>query len=710
MVRSAPGALTAARERSVYDTTWEDVGRGAQELTGLPSLARGAGGLAALPALARSGFLGPEHIGPGAMAAGETALGLLGPMSMAPRGAGALRAPAAATEAAQPIPRIPRQIGPNGMPIRESQPFRNSLRGGSADLREAAGGGPSSDYGWGTQTLYHGTQGDFDTFRPSDDGLHGPGVYLTPEPTIASRFALHNGGEGANVRPVVIRGRIAETPLTADEARVQGYAGFRYQGPRVPRSNLRMQHDGGWQIVNSETGEVAYRLRRGATSRDARGTLERMQRQAPLTDTPYSETVIFDPQNVRSIFEPRTPPPTTPTGTAPFGDPRAYPPSAWEEFGSLQRGTPEARARVSEGGNAGGGQFTDEAFGREGLRVLRREDGRGRLEYATTDSPNVWSVRYVTLANDARGQGNGVRLYEDLIRRAQTNGISTIRSDITVSADAARVYDALERRGFSVARNPTARLSNKTWITADGNPVFEVQARAPAGSAPDSLPMDQVSRMERMREQGYEGPFYHGTMRDVSGSFRPSLSGANGPGVYMGATPETAASYAGIPSPDGIPLQVSGRNVRMDYARTPYGESGGNIMPLYARGPMATRDDWHTALRDAQNELRAPDQTRREVQELAQRKLQGQGYTGLRDTENDYNVIFPDADGQVRNVRSAFAAFDPARRNDPDILAGLAAAVPIPLAAALSQPHQGRPQRRPSDSQRSRGAFDRTGR
>ena len=144
VIRSAPGALSAARERQVYDTTWEDVGRGAQELTGLPSLARGAGGLAALPALARSGFLGADHALPIAGAVAETALGLAGPMSI-PRGAA--RAPAIANFADEPAQRIPnmaREIGPNGMPIAQPQPYRNSLRGGSGDLREAAGMGAPS--------------------------------------------------------------------------------------------------------------------------------------------------------------------------------------------------------------------------------------------------------------------------------------------------------------------------------------------------------------------------------------------------------------------------------------------------------------------------------------------------------------------------------------------------------------------------------------
>ncbi len=199
-----------------------------------------------------------------------------------------------------------------------------------------------------------------------------------------------------------------------------------------------------------------------------------------------------------------------------------------------------------------------------------------------------------------------------------------------------------------------------------------LEQRAIASSA-DDLAMDEASRMARAREMGFDVdlPLYHGTQRNVTGSMRPSLSGANGPGVYVGTTPETAASYAGTPSKDGVSMNVGDRNVRLDFSRMPFNDAGGNIMPLLARGKMADLAQYRAALSTAQRELRAPDLTRQEVQLLAQQKLQAQGYTGIRDVRSDYNVIFPDDDGQVRNVRSRFAAFDPAKSDSSDLLASL---------------------------------------
>lgn len=51
-----------------------------------------------------------------------------------------------------PRNRPPTQIAPNGMTIRPPQPFRNSLRGGSDDLAEAAAMKPDSSKFFGRRT------------------------------------------------------------------------------------------------------------------------------------------------------------------------------------------------------------------------------------------------------------------------------------------------------------------------------------------------------------------------------------------------------------------------------------------------------------------------------------------------------------------------------------------------------------------------------
>jgi hypothetical protein len=221
-------------------------------------------------------------------------------------------------------------------------------------------------------------------------------------------------------------------------------------------------------------------------------------------------------------------------------------------------------------------------------------------------------------------------------------------------------------------------LSRRGYRAADaygsGPPSYYLPVRGRA----DDLPMDEASRMARAREMGFDvdTPLYHGTQRDVAGAMRPSGSGANGPGVYVGTTPETAASYAGTPSRDGVRTQIGDRSVPIDFTRMPFGEAGGNIMPLVARGRLAPVTEYQQALRQAQKELRAPDQTRSEVQALAHAKLQERGYTGIRDEQSDFNVIFDPA-----NVRSRFARFDPKNRDSNDLLAGIA---PIGIAGGIA--------------------------
>lgn len=96
-------------------------------------------------------------------------------------------------------------------------------------------------------------------------------------------------------------------------------------------------------------------------------------------------------------------------------------------------------------------------------------------------------VRDARLPVEARGKGAGVAMAERLFQEAQARGLTLI-SDNRVSDNAARVYAALERRGYTVKRNPanvdrgTGELTSKAELKG----VFEVQAG----------PMPALSRRE----------------------------------------------------------------------------------------------------------------------------------------------------------------------------------------------------------------------
>lgn len=97
-----------------------------------------------------------------------------------------------------------------------------------------------------------------------------------------------------------------------------------------------------------------------------------------------------------------------------------------------------------------------------------------------------------------RGQGFGIAMYQELARKADEAGVPLI-SDETVEQAAVRMYEALERRGFEVERNPRAQPlddPNMPGLFAPrGEPVFTVRgrgtepaARASAESAPAQPP------------------------------------------------------------------------------------------------------------------------------------------------------------------------------------------------------------------------------
>ncbi len=116
----------------------------ALEMTGLPSLRRG------IQHETNSVMAGRDYeraADEAAAATPELAMGGLGALGMigggraAPRELPARRLPMAEAPA-EPITRLPvnptRELGANALPIAEPQPFRNSMRGGSGDLMDAA--------------------------------------------------------------------------------------------------------------------------------------------------------------------------------------------------------------------------------------------------------------------------------------------------------------------------------------------------------------------------------------------------------------------------------------------------------------------------------------------------------------------------------------------------------------------------------------------
>ena len=77
------------------------------------------------------------------------------------------------------------------------------------------------------------------------------------------------------------------------------------------------------------------------------------------------------------------------------------------------------------------------------------------------------------------GTGKFVQLYKDAVAEAERRGMQ-FTSDNSVTTDAAKLYDALKRDGYTVTQNPTARLAESPEVVTprllsdDGKPVFTV--------------------------------------------------------------------------------------------------------------------------------------------------------------------------------------------------------------------------------------------
>lgn len=191
---------------------------------------------------------------------------------------------------------------------------------------------------------------------------------------------------------------------------------------------------------------------------------------------------------------------------------------------------------------------------------------------------------------------------------------------------------------------------------AMGGPAGSLGAGPSMARAANALPMDEASRMARAADMGFTIDAYHGANADIR-AFDMGRAGANtdsgfyGRGAYFARNPDLAAEYGDAIYPvklkveNPLVLQTMDEKQKFDdMFRGPFDQYG--------------RSDFNSA--------------------AATDWLKKQGHDGVivygKDGVSEYMV--PDA----RQIRSRFAAFDPARQNEADLLASFA---PNPLAGAL---------------------------
>lgn len=535
---------------------------------------------------------------------------------------------------------------------------------------------------------FHGTSanvaGDLKAMgRFGDHNSLGPGLYVTKDPKMAGMYAEPDEGVGGALFPVRARGKYAPLPTftnlyngfkqmgqahpdalkaTHDKLRAAGFAGIEdaERGDRLifdPTKSVRpaftppkpapprMRYELGGSMLGETLAVPATRQSimdafkvtdepRLFKTDDGRKMLvvpEHPAKQAPDGGklNVVSEGSVSDPLEIASALKRLAVPGALGFGAASLAATPQDAEAAPLPFKTLPNGV----------------RFFDVGRGLDNIgqagRIEAKEMKDG-LHIVSSDIPDF-----------ARGKGLGIDMYRTLIEDAAKNDLPAIYSDNRLSPFSQRIYPALARRGYDV--KPSAResyFSAGDWqYSGNNNPLFRVRARPyylagaagaaalmsgqsdDANAAPlGKLPMDVTSRLERAKAQGFDvaTPLYHGTRGDF-GEFA-------GP-TYLTGEPSRANIFA-------------------------YGEQG-NVRPSYVR---------------LQNPLRVPgwDGEMEGFGKSSQKldELKRQGYDGVIQGNNEQVLVF-----DPKNIRSRFAAFDPAKKNSNNILAGTAAVTGVGASA-----------------------------
>lgn len=164
--------------------------------------------------------------------------------------------------------------------------------------------------------------------------------------------------------------------------------------------------------------------------------------------------------------------------------------------------------------------------------------------------------------------------------------------------------------------------------------------------------MNPEARMQRAQDLGFDTsrPLYHSTNSSFD-SFKVPEGGflKYGKGVYTTPKPQYADRYI-----------RENRDLESAY------KEGANVMPLYARGKIATEQDWEAARQKMMSEGVSPAGYNPEQAEI-QRRLKEQGFDGLNMFGDEIIIFDP------KNIRSTNAEFDPTKADSADLLSSVGA-------------------------------------
>jgi len=186
--------------------------------------------------------------------------------------------------------------------------------------------------------------------------------------------------------------------------------------------------------------------------------------------------------------------------------------------------------------------------------------------------------------------------------------------------------------------------------------------------------------MDRAKAMGYDTPVYHGTSADITKfSNRKSNRG-------YGTSVAEQANNANMYSKDTAiyPLLIK-KNTILDVTNPSQVEQLSKVTDEYLSNvkPYDNQITFYPFTKqDVFEGFKQPYSAYYAEQRLVPELVKKMGYKGTRSLENNmpqYKIYNP------KDIRSPFAAFDPARANEPDLLA---ATMAFPISGLLQEPKE----------------------
>jgi hypothetical protein len=233
---------------------------------------------------------------------------------------------------------------------------------------------------------------------------------------------------------------------------------------------------------------------------------------------------------------------------------------------------------------------------------------------------------------------------EVTVYRAVPENVSTINEGDWVTTS--RKYADLHgERTLDDNYNIIEQKAKAGDLLSEGYP-YEFGYRPSVKSSESALDMSTEARMQRAQELGFDTsrPLYHSTNASFDVFEVPEGKFLKfGKGVY------TAPS-----------AKYSDRYIRKNRDMESGYNEGANVMPLYARGKIASEKDWEAARQEMMSKGVAPSGYD-PLQEEIQKRLKEKGFDGLNMFGNEIIIFDP------KNLRSVNAAFDPAKSDSSNI-------------------------------------------